>query len=316
MNPIDLTGLRADLPIGAMAAFGCLRVCERSGRFSGSRLSWAASGGTFHAVLWTPEETSRDGLTAALLDDVKGATSRPELNWSDQVKTATREMFLAEARKTLDGATPDNRDAADWFAAFGSELVVTKDGKIEETPFDMSVARQRFLADAKKLALGLAEADRADAEAAYAEALFGPWKYEDDQHSLGWDPSTMKLGAFTYKAPTAMANTGVRAAVWLAFESLPLFPCFYARGLATRSFRREGREVGFCWPVWSPPLSLPALQTLLGWSELLTERPSPAELEARGVTAVFRSVKFKPNKYLASFRTPELAFEGRAAAGR
>jgi CRISPR-associated protein Cas1 len=26
---------------------------------------------------------------------------------------------------------------------------------------------------------------------AYREALFGPWKHEDDQHSLGWDPSTM-----------------------------------------------------------------------------------------------------------------------------
>lgn len=312
MNRIDLTGLRADVPIGAMAAFGCLRVCERSAKLRGCRLSWVASGGSFHGVLWTHDEMSRDDVVATLLDDVKSAASRPELTWSDQIKTATREEFVNNAREAIERATAEDRAEADWFAAFGSDLVV-EEGKIRATPFDMSVARQRFLADARKLAAGLAESRGADGAAAYAEALFGPWKYEDNQHSLGWDPSTMKLGAFTYKAPTAMVNTGVRAAVWLAFESLPLFPCFLRRGLETRSLRREGRAVEFCWPVWSPPISLQVLQTVLGWSALVAERPPTSELEARGVMAIFRSVKFKPNKYLASFRTPELAFEGAAA---
>ena len=59
MSRIDLTGLRADLPIGAMAAFGCLRVCQRIERLRESRLSWERSTGTFHAVLWTKAETSR-----------------------------------------------------------------------------------------------------------------------------------------------------------------------------------------------------------------------------------------------------------------
>jgi hypothetical protein len=62
---------------------------------------------------------------------------------------------------------------------------------------------------------------------------------EDRQHSFGWDPSTVKLGAFTWKAPTALANTGVRATVWLAFEDLPLFPTStsWRRRLQTRAFR-------------------------------------------------------------------------------
>ncbi len=146
-------------------------------------------------------------------------------------------------------------ETAEWFAAFGSELVCGRDEKIETTPFDMSVARQKFLADARKLAAGLSE-DKAGKSAkkaaeSYREALFGPWKYEDDQHSLGWDPSTMKMGAFTYKAPTSMVNAGVRAAVWLAFESLPLFPCFAgSRGkLQVPAFRHDRRDytsVGPC----------------------------------------------------------------------
>jgi hypothetical protein len=48
----------------------------------------------------------------------------------------------------------------------------------------------------------------------------------------------------------------------------------------------------------------------------LTEDPPPEkELAARGVTAIYRSARFKPNKYLASFRSPELAY-GAVGVGR
>jgi hypothetical protein len=314
MNCIELTGLRANLPIGAMAAFGCLRVCERLAGWQGSKLSWRPSGGGFHAALWTPASRSPEELIAALIEDVKGAAGRPELQWSEQIKTATRESFVKSALAAIARASSGNRETADWFAAFGSDLALD-DEKIEPTPFDMSVARQKFLADARKLASGLGEArslESGKTADTYREALFGPWRYKDDQHSLGWDPSTMKLGAFSYKAPTAMANTGVRAAVWLAFESLPLFPCFYGRGLKTRAFRRQGRGVAFRWPVWEAPISLATLATVLGSEILTVDNPSPEELRARGLTAILQSTKFKPNKYLASFRAPELAVSARA----
>ena len=309
MSRIELKGLRANLPIGAMAAFGCLRVCQRLEEFQGSKVAWEGGGGADFAVLITPRESSPAALVSALLEDLKGAAERHELTWRDQIKTASSGEFQGEARKALQAAKASNREAADWFAAFGCELEVGKDGKIESTPFDMSVARQRFLADAVKLARGLAD----DGFDSYNEALFGPWKYEDDQHSLGWDPTTLKLGAFTYKAPTAMANAGVRATVWLAFESLPLFPCFYASGLEVRGFLHSRREYAFYWPVWRPPIGPEVLGSLLGLVPAAIAE-NPTELEARGVTAVYRSERFKPNKYLFSFRTPELVFGGAAAA--
>ena len=317
MNPIELTGLRADLPIGAMAAFGCLRVCQRLPELRGAKLAWAASG--VHAVLWTPAETSREELVALLMQDVRKAENRDELKWSEQIKTASRDEFRKGAKKALDGATGGDHEAADWFSAFGSELVLDREGRIESTPFDMSVARQKFLADARRLAAGLSErAGRSGKSAtdAYTEALFGPWKYADDQHSLGWDPTTMKLGAFAYKAPASMVNSGVRAAVWLAFESLPLFPCFCSRGLQLPSFRHARREFTLCWPVWQAPISLDTLKCLLGLAALTQDSPPEEELAARGVTAVYRSARFKPNKYLANFRTPELAFGGAAGVER
>ncbi len=308
MNRIDLTGLRAELPVGAMAAFGCLRVSNRSPRLAGSKLSWEPAGSGFHAVLWTPVQIDRGDLIAALIEDVKTAPDRPELTWSDQIKSAAPEVFVHAARQAR------SREAADWFAAFGSDLAL-KNGKIDPTPLDMSFAQQKFLADARKLASGLA-ADRSgrnkNSAEAYAEALFGPWKYKDNQHSLGWDPSTMKLGAFTYEAPTSMPNAGVKAAVWLAFESLPLFPCFYNHGLRVQGFRRVGREIAMYWPVWKPPISLATLETLLGWTTRVAENPPAQELTVRGVMAIFRSASVKGTKYLTSFRMPELVFLGTA----
>jgi hypothetical protein len=296
--------------MGAMAAFGVLRVCQRLPGLEGSKLAWKAGGGGDFAVLWAPGQTTPEALVEALVTDVKYAAARDELNGEEQIKTQGPVEFRKRAEAALEAG---EWETAEWFAAFGSELVCGRDEKIDATPFDMSVARQKFLADARKLAAGLGEdkpgRNTKSAGESYREALFGPWKYEDDQHSLGWDPSTMKLGAFTYKAPTSMANAGVRAAVWLAFESLPLFPCFadsWGR-LQVRAFRHDRRDFTLCWPVWRPPISLETLGSLLGWEGLVEDTIPLAELAARGVTAVYRSERFKPNKYLSSFRAAELA---------
>jgi hypothetical protein len=310
MTSIELTGLKADLPIGAMAAFGVLRVCQRLPGFTGSKLAWRAGGGGDIAVLLAPGEATPETLVKALTNDVKQAAARDELNWEEQIKTQTPDQFRAKAKAALDAGA---WEAAEWFAAFASELVCGRDEKIETTPFDMSVARQKFLSDARKLAAGLGE-DKAGRNVkptgeSYREALFGPWKYEDDQHSLGWDPSTMKLGAFTNKAPTSMPNAGVKAAVWLALESLPLFPCFAGpRGrLQVQAFRHGRRDFTLCWPVWRPAISIDTLRSLLGWEGLVDDAVTAMELQARGVTAIYRSERFKPNKYLSSFRAAELA---------
>jgi hypothetical protein len=80
----------------------------------------------------------------------------------------------------------------------------------------------------------------------------------------------------------------------LAFEALPLLPCFLSDGrLATRGFSRAGGKVVFTWPVWEEPASLPVVRSLLGLKELGGERPPLRELEARGVKAVFRSERYR-----------------------
>lgn len=306
MGKIKLTGLKSGVPIGFMAALGTFRQAERIPELGAVKLAWTPHGGQWCAVLDTSEQVEADGFIQLLLSRLNMMAERPEFAWAKAVKSATKKEYLIHAGHALNEASADDHDLVDWFAAFASELVLKKDAEtVESTPLDMTVARQQFLADALWLTRSLAAGDDKSGTAnaaSLSEALFGPWKYSDNQHSLGWDPTTILMGAFTPKAPTAMPKAGVRAAVWLAMESLPFFPCVYDRDLATRAFIREKRQLSFQWPIWTMPLSVVAIETLLSQAPNM----EPAEWKARGVSAVYSSDIFKPNKYLTSFQSAVL----------
>jgi hypothetical protein len=135
----------------------------------------------------------------------------------------------------------------------------------ELAPTDLcfTSGQQRYIRMARELTQSL-DPD-ADAKAAdrvrdkFAEALFGPWRYEDDVHSWGWDPATLRLGALTPKAPTSMKLDGVAAAYWLAWVCQPMLPCIH--GLGTLGF--EHRPRAWTWPTWSTPLNREAVRALL-----------------------------------------------------
>ena len=301
MPQLRLTALKSSVPIGFMAALGAFRHANAMPELGLMKLGWKAHGGRWCAVLEISNEVSADRLVQLFVERVKDMGKRPEFTWSNAVKNARTAELRREAQHALEAASADNHQLVDWFQAFASELA-HKEGVLESTPFDMTVARQLFLADAEWLTKRLAEPDRnrgdeVNAES-FREALFGPWKYRDNQHSLGWDPATILMGAFTPKAPTSMSKAGVRAAVWLAMESLPFFPCFFESGLATCGFVKKGRKQSFHWAVWESPLSLTAVRTLLAQVPAIEED----ERSGRGLCAMYTSAVYKPNKYLTSFQ--------------
>ena len=296
MPEIELTGLKSGVPIGFMAALGVFRHASAMDELGAVKLGWTPYGGQWCALLFTEKAVDADGLAKLFAERLKAMKNRPEFEWSKALKDVSPEAFRERSESAL-----ANERLAEWFQAFGCELA-SKDGKLEPTPFDMTVARQRFLADAAWLTKDLATPDKKLGDrsniTSFKEALFGPWKYSDNQHSLGWDPSTILMGAFTPKAPTAMYKAGVRAAVWLAMESLPFFACFHDGRLATTGFQTKGRHEKFCWPVWGAPLSIDSVRVLIEHSPML----EAGELSGRGIEAVYTSEVFKPNKYLTSFQ--------------
>jgi hypothetical protein len=303
MNLIPLTGLAGNHPLGALAAFGLLRCCAEMDGWRGARLGWRPDP-QWCAVLETGEAMSPEALVTALVARQQRRAEAGELNWAQTLK-ATHKEYLAAASEAEQGLREGRRVYADFLTAFACELQVDDNGQVAPSAFYMTSGQQKFLKEARALASRLAKGiklgrRRKSPEEMFREALFGPWKYEDHpQHSLGLDPSTKCLHALRARSPSADPNPGVTAAVWLALEALPLFPCFLSgggavtTGFSARGRNGKGRTISLTWPVWECPVLLDTVRSLLSLPELAEAQPPARELRARGIGEVFRSERYK-----------------------
>ncbi|MEX1027986.1 MAG: hypothetical protein WD049_08275 [Candidatus Paceibacterota bacterium] len=309
MNVLQLRGLSGSNPLGAMAAFGLLRILSIDERFAQdfgqAKLKWS------FALDWIPElhverKFELEQLINYLIDK---QTERCSLlfreGWRDDIKCAPgvfRELWESVLHQFATGSgTCSAFELAAFLAAYGSEVIKDKKAKpdVKPTAFHMTAGQQRFLKSAKDIADSLdpnqlaskrqkKEARMQELGEAYRVALNGPWPYQDDYHSLGWDPATEGLYALSDSSPSDAGARSVRAAVWLAFESLPLFPSVpIANRLHTTGFDRSGRA--FSWPIWEPPIGLETLRIMLGSTEFDDSAKNVSILQARGICTVMRS---------------------------
>lgn len=290
MNSLDLTGLRARHPLGFLAACGLLRclnqtgfvapTCRGSKGFGEVKLGWSREDGEeSFAVIYSEDPID----IAAVACTVRCAAAQwqrsPAWTWSIKIdkRTKYRQVSQTAVRKIL--CCNEARDAADMLAALASDMLAEKD-TLRKTAFDLTSANQRLL----KMLISVAEGVAQSAEGRFEEALKGPWRYRDGDHSLGWDPETQRLHALRGKAPgNDKENRSVRVAVLLASLALPMFPCFAVGGkLRTTGFHRHGNDEWFAWPVWREPISLATLHSLLS-------HHFNGDLGHRGVDVVYQS---------------------------
>ena len=299
-----LPGLRGSDPLGARAALGLLRVTSRLAVSQPVRLSWVPQP-DWVARLTVDAAVAPATWVALLAQDVAQRAAAPELAWRDDLKASPQE-YHAFAHALMAAITPDTRDAADFLAAFGSELVAFQHkAALKPTAFDMTSGQQRFVREVRHVAQSLRQPPHA--AAAFAEALWGPWRYQDGVHPLGWDPTAERLHAYAAQSPTTTKATSVVAALWLAFESFPLFPTAMVADhrVQTGGFDRDSRW--FSWPIWTMPLPLPTVRSLLSLAELVAETPAQEALHARGIAHVYRARRARVgDKGYAIFRPATL----------
>lgn len=241
--PLELPPIQGCTPIGFMAAVGLLRVAP-----VGTQLSW-------NKVTQMAEvhgDVDREALLDHLVQHMVGRAQSPELQIADDVRRFDVERF----RSAYENA---DEPLASWLRAWWRE-----DGeKTECTDLCLTGGPQRMIKMARELAQALDPMRKNGAEkfvrGKFDEALFGPWRYEDECASWGWDPATFRPGALTRNAPTAMKLEGVAGAYWLAWEAQPLFPCIHGQG--TLGF--EQRPRAWTWPTWGEALDIHAVRALL-----------------------------------------------------
>ena len=285
MPEIPLIGLDGSNLLAYLAALGTLRVLTLADPRANVRIGW------IQGAYWTPvihhSYLAGDSeLIGALAARVCGeATIDAAWCIGDDLTLSARE-FAGHLRDAAVAAKPSERSTGDFLAAFGSEASKASGNReqMPRTKFRCTAGQQQFLKYLRLLAAGTQVLH-------LRRALFSAWDYADEAPSLRWDPADYRPHALRAQDPAGGKDPirTMRAANRLAVEALPLFPTVpTARRLCTVAFADAMEEVA--WPIWSDPLRLRVVASLLASAE--TQEASPAGLANRGIAQIYRARRF------------------------
>ena len=209
-NEVRLEGLRGNTPVGFLACMGLLSLL-------GGRLGWDEGG----VAQYEPGAESGD-LVEALVLRLRGCSVEYK-EFPSHPKGMKREDWVSLLKKR-----------PEWAQALGGE---SRDG-LRPTALCLGAGQLKMVKDALKSAalLDINVAEENAARGRIAEALFGPWQYADEVHSLCIDPEAKRDGAFTRTEPSNTKTRGVAGAYWLAFQGLVAVPVIAGQTVGATKF--------------------------------------------------------------------------------
>lgn len=310
---LTLSGLDGSNPLAFLAALGTLRTLSRACHDQAVKLSWYSRGGTWapalHGTQTLNDAQLLDILTRTLFAD---ATQHPI---SFMNKSASKSEGKKEKSKTDGGDTgshevtvdePDSRATAAMFRTRASAAANPADRETPTSALDWLSAMTSDLAPDATSQLQTARRDyfwrnlssvmeRTRKEHLH-RALFQPWDYADPlaNQSLHVEPSEDRRHAHQWSTPSGDPDRkkrgGMLGANRLAIEAFPFFQSIAAGAkLTTCGFSGLSKdETRWTWPLWSVPIGIDAVPSLLALSELQAESLDHRALSARGIHAVFR----------------------------
>jgi hypothetical protein len=292
---ISLQAFIGSHPLSALAGFGLLRLAASWD--PSTKLGFALED-DWVAFLEAEDIASIDAVIARSADWVQSDAISRVLGWAPDVR-----VDPPLYRHILAAAVAEHDDSlARFLVAFAADGAVdAQKGLIKPSAFYMVSGQQSFLNGLSEI---LAHA-RIDPLATFREALVGPWSYQTSLHSLGWDPNTERLHALRHRAPTSEKPSCVAGAVLLALWALPMFPAVSEAGrVRTTGFTRDrnGSQY-FSWPVFSCPIGLYELKSLLQTGE---EEWKPDGVLRPGIEAIFRTRRSEFGQGYAVFRNSEV----------
>ena len=286
-----LPGLDGSNPLGFLAAIGSLRTLTEAWPERHARMRWQKHGGTWRPTLLTAPAASETEVASALyrnmhaidvlfpdnlIADSENAgpkNKKGEPKWRGRLRfppTVYRRFCEAAVRD----ASLDDRAIADY-------------------AFDFTAGNQALIGMMRDVMQDVEEADIWD-------ALFRAWTYERKGTSLRWDPLDEQrqyaLQAFDPQDSSKNPIRAVPGANRLAICALPLFPVLAVAARAAQSgfVRIDGRRT-WTWPIWSIPVPLDVVPTLLALKEVASDRPNQRILSAIGIAEVFRCHIVQPS---------------------
>ena len=256
MNGTHLAGLEGTNPLGFLAALGVQVVFATEKERP--RLWWSDDVAP-HAIV--DEEFTVDSIVDRALvafahwkDSLAANPRRTDgsrMPKGDELKLMPEdiEAYLGQAVQCT------------WSGALASALLaqgsLDNQGVAKPSDFYFTAGQQRFLDTARKI---LVAAGRDEVRT----GLEGPWRYESEVPSLGWDVTDDRVYALRANNPSPekkLTNPGPEA---LALLGLSLYPVFAARGrTVTQGCSGKWKDGCFSWPLWRKPASPPVVKSLL-----------------------------------------------------
>lgn len=320
---IPLTGINGANPLGFLAALGAFRTAQQI-ITTPIRLSWSSAGGSWHPILHVPSDTTPEALVKGLDTYLRAQTDSPAFTVAKNIKMPAKkfrryaksavehwlskgDMAWAEFVAAFSASAPvDDEDWTDdsafrFVRVFKNET--DKNGKPEKKPGFLDIVRS------------IARNTTSDN---LNEALFGPWKFQDNEFTLRWDPEDDRRYALRWSDP-ATPNTRivrpakddaaiVRGANRLGVEGLRFFPTnpSSTQLVTTGILTKRGVGTFWTWPIWTPPITVDTCRSVLSMPSVAEDKPDYRLLNALGVVTVFRSQRTNPNIYYSNF-TPAVS---------
>lgn len=292
-------GIDASNPLGFLSALGLLRSALHALPDNNVQMKWQHKG-RWHPVLVMSQPMSADDLIQALHHTLTGRQADGHFCDLGQNTTVPRDIFRTLAQAAVAGATGQDRTSIDFYAAFGSDALVSEnDGTtIQDTALrTMAGAGHQHFLETMRNVITACEPEHIQ------KTVFQTWQYDDPTQtlSLRFDPLDDNRHALRWRNPSGdpdrKNNGSMLGANRLAIEAIPFFTTAPGeRFLQTVGFTgHRSRDTYFSWPVWTPPIGIDAIRSLLALSEV--QVPKEAEsLISRGVAAVFRSQRITVGK--------------------
>lgn len=292
---ITLPALQGSGLLGFMAALGTLHTLSELPEGQGTRIKWTASRGSYCPVLQCAPEFDESVVLARLHAALSAFAGHAVITIDKDLKIA-RQVFRKLAQNAaVDFLEQKDAVAADMIAAFGCDAIGKEDGTIEDTALrTMSGAGHQHFLEFMDV---LAKETTIDH---LREAIFGPWRYRDSSPIMRWDSEDDRRYALRWDEPSKDPVRTVRGANRLAIAALPLFPVvpLVDNSVATTGFSGRGsRDTFVTWPIWSGWLTLDAVRSCLGLTDLQTDTCTAVSLAPRGICAVYRSQRITLGKY-------------------
>ena len=303
-----LKGLDGSNPLGFLAAVGTAVVAQDT--FPELRLGWVATMDGWRPLLegCGKDENEFSRKISATLKNVSTDMFDIDNRMPFEVPKFSRALRCVQSRSSI-----SNRREADLLSAFGTELYPQKKQKEGKDITEFQDSAFRMVRSGDSAGQGLpfyAKTILNDVTLEHVRrTLFSLWDYKDTakKHSLRWDPIEDQRYALRWRDPKKSDKHDGKGTMWaanaLAVEALQWFPTVLVgrRSQTTGFHRADQHKTYFVWPVWTLPISVYTLRSLLALNDLY-ETPLPrSSLAKMGIEEVYRSERIRQSQYYSNF---------------